>query len=93
VHADGYAFACRTVDLSTGGFRVAGIGGLKHHEARPFYWVDLPSGDGVATVLARVAWWQDREVAFHIIKMAACDRLSLAEKMDESVRVGLALSA
>lgn len=91
VFADGYEFACRTVDLSTHGMRVAALGGLAHHAARPFYLVEFPLFAGSAVALARPAWWQDGEAAFRIVAMADCDRLSLAEQMDASMKSGLAL--
>ena len=91
VYADGYYFACRTVDLSIGGMRLASLGGLTHHAARPFYLVEFLFDAGAAVALARPAWWQAGEAAFRIISMADCDRLSLAEQLDSSVKNGLAL--
>ena len=92
VFADGYRFACRTVDLSTHGVRVSHLGGLEHHVARLFYLVEFPLlSEGSAVALARPAWWQDGEAAFRIVEMADCDRLTLAEQMDAAMKSGLAL--
>lgn len=89
VYADGYLFDCRAVDLSTQGVRIASLGGLEHHAARPFYLVEFPIVGGSAVALARPAWWQGGEAAFHIVAMADCDRLALAEKMDAATKSGL----
>lgn len=94
VYADGYAFEGRTLDLSTRGMRFTANPGLVYHAARPFFVVKLAFATDAppATALARTAWWNEREAAFYFISMGETDRLSVAEKMDDSVRHGLALA-
>lgn len=91
VYADGYVFDCRTADVSTQGMRLASVGGLAHHTARPVYLIEFPFDSGSALAIARPAWWRGGEAAFHFVAMSDCDRLSIAERMDASRKIDLAL--
>lgn len=91
VHADGVAFPCRAVDLSTDGLVVEPARALSNHTARSVYWLELPLGEAGIVVLARPAWRNGNAVAFRFIDLSECDRLTLAEHMDASLKLGLTL--
>ena len=92
VHADGYVFACRAVDLSTSGVVVERAAGLAHHEARPYYWLRFALGAHGVMTLARPVWSRGKTQAFRFVEMSDEGRLTVAEHMDVATRVfGMAL--
>ena len=92
IHADGYVFSCRAVDLSTSGVVVERAAGLEHHEARPFYWLRFALGAHGVVTLARPVWKRGMTQAFRFVEMSDEGRLTVAEHMDVASRVfGMAL--
>ena len=82
VHADGYDFACRAVDLSPDGIVIERARGLLAHQARPVFWLELPIGPYGIVTLARPAWDRGAAQALRFIDISHADRLLLAEHME-----------
>jgi nicotinamide-nucleotide amidase len=87
VHADGFVFSCRAVDLSTSGALIDRAPGLEHHEARPFYWLRFGVGAHGVMTLARPVWKRGLTQAFRFVEMSDEGRLTLAEHMDVAHRL------
>ena len=87
VHADGFVFSCRAVDVSTTGALIDRAPGLEHHEARPFYWLRFGVGAHGVMTLARPVWKRGLTQAFRFVEMSDEGRLTLAEHMDVAHRL------
>jgi len=88
VQADGVTFPCRAVDLSPQGVVLEPAAAFAHHDARCVYWLELRLDDRAVRALARPAWRNDQAIAFRFIGLDACDRLTISEHMDRSVKAG-----
>lgn len=90
-HVDGFAHACRGIDVSSRGLVVRRPTSLVERDPRLLYSIELRIGDRAIRTLARTVWTEGPLQAMRYVGMSDADKLDIAEVLDRARRKGTVL--